>query len=612
MIQYPTNISPENVAIVPTRKEIAFTFNGDILSSVTYQIRDYDSGEVVHSSMGANNDFTPLGYNGSYIPRDVMGESFLSSGRNYTLQMMLTQHTVDGTTPIYDMPVISGNIISKQQAIGTLASRIFVGKNISSIYPWGGNAVRYPTYSGQFLVAGMIMQYGGEKRLITSYTPAYTETDGLIEIESPFTMQLVPGASFTIYANFILTPQYYFSCRANPSITFTHVCYSNRIVYDGVYSQSENSMIKYYQLELQWSNNQYFIDSDSSTDRMESVAKTGKIYSQGIHYTFWNPYRHDNRDLLVPDYYRVICTVVTQDNAVYTEEPYVFSLTPTDYSDIPGNVLYSYELSWDRELGRVLHTLRGYGSAGVGVAGTYELFREDLRSGEVVQVQPNFNKYLSSSEIQGYDATASTHGNYKYTLRKFDGSGAVIIPVISSTYTGEDLFPSDKIETNECAYYISDLTVNESLSNYHPNETSNSKLRCDIGDTWVFRGEISDTTITNNLDLVTHVGYNQFISTTSTDVNYMSGTLSAMIGYVNCATKEYVDDIALVKAWRKFITQKKMFLLKSQKGDVWVVRITDNPTTQYQENYSRIPTTFAFSWAECYNVDDIFVYDPDI
>lgn len=613
MIQYPTNVSPENVAIVSSRRDIDFTFNGDILSTVTYRIRNYDTGDIVYSGVAAHSDLEPLGYNGSYIPRSVMSSSFLTSGQNYTLQMMLTQHTADSTTPIYDMPVLSGTILPRQSAVGGSATQICAEKNISAIYPWGGDSTRQPTYHQQTMIAGMVMRLGEEERFITSYTPDYDSECGIIEIETPFTEPLTAGKPYKIYSNFLITPQYYFSCRDNPTVSFTHICYDNRIYCKGTYSQADNSMIKYYQLELQWSNNSLFINSDTSNDRMESVIITDKIYSQNISYNFANPYRHDDTASLErPDYYRILCTIVTQDNAVYTADPYVISILPTDYSEDVGNILYAYTLSWDKDMGRVLHTLRGYGSSGVGVSGEYELFREDLDSGEVIRLHPHFYTYLSPSELQGYDITASTHGHYKYTLKKFDSNGGIVIPVISSSYTGEDLYPSAEIQIDECAYYISELKVMEGATYYHSGSTSTERLRCYIGDTWKFVGEISDTTVVNNLDRVVHVGYNQYINTTSTDVNYMSGTLSAMLGYVNCTTHKYIDDIALVRAWRKFITQKKMFLLRSQKGDVWVVKIVENPSTQYQENYSKIPTTFTFSWAECCNINDIDIYVPPV
>jgi hypothetical protein len=88
----------------------------------------------------------------------------------------------------------------------------------------------------------------------------------------------------------------------------------------------------------------------------------------------------------------------------------------------------------------------------------------------------------------------------------------------------------------------------------------------------------------------------------------MSGTLSAMSGYVDCTTHKYVEDIDLIRAWREFITRPTIYMLKSQKGDVWIVNITDAPTTTYEENQKDIPTTFSFNWAECCSVNDIKIH----
>lgn len=85
----------------------------------------------------------------------------------------------------------------------------------------------------------------------------------------------------------------------------------------------------------------------------------------------------------------------------------------------------------------------------------------------------------------------------------------------------------------------------------------------------------------------------------------MTGTLSGYVGYFSCCDHEYHDEISVVKAWREFISAPHPFLLKSQKGDVWVVNIVENPTVEYQEDYYKIPTRFTFSWAECANINDV-------
>jgi hypothetical protein len=48
-------------------------------------------------------------------------------------------------------------------------------------------------------------------------------------------------------------------------------------------------------------------------------------------------------------------------------------------------------------------------------------------------------------------------------------------------------------------------------------------------------------------------------------------------------------------------------MLKTQKGDVLVVGVVDNPTTTYSESIKEIPTTFSFSWVELCDISDIKV-----
>ena len=184
-----------------------------------------------------------------------------------------------------------------------------------------------------------------------------------------------------------------------------------------------------------------------------------------------------------------------------------------------------------------------------------------------------------------YDFKVSTKGNYRYTTVFYD------------TDTGGFYIKSTKhyeVSTNFDGYFISALIPSGDENHYT------------IGDTWKFICDIENTTVMQNLDIASQIGYGQYPSVSSTDLNYMSGTLSAYIGNFDCCEHEYKDNITLVKAWREFISQPHPFLLKSQKGDVWMVNITESPKTEYQEDYYKIPTRFTFSWAECGNVDDYY------
>ena len=134
-----------------------------------------------------------------------------------------------------------------------------------------------------------------------------------------------------------------------------------------------------------------------------------------------------------------------------------------------------------------------------------------------------------------------------------------------------------------------------------------TRKRYYIGDQWKFVGDIQDTTITQNMDKYAHVGYGTYPQITSTKTCYLSGTISAMNGYVDCTTKKYTDTVDLVRAWRQFVSRQAIYMLKTQKGDVLVVGVVDNPTTTYSESIKEIPTTFSFSWVELCDISDIKV-----
>lgn len=614
MIQMPINVSPQNVAIDTTKISetiLEFTSCADYLSFYRHRIYDYDTGKMVMNASYNEDDFTPFGYNGNKIDRN-WGANVLSNGKDYVHQIMLCQRSADGTKPVHDMPVLSGKVENSP-----LRNKIYVAKGITSIYPWGYNNGVYSPCDANG--DSMIIKINGESHVIKSYTAEFTSTDdkvyGIIETVDEFSFDIPNSASYEVLSNFIISPQYFFSCRTTPTVELNPIIENDGIYVSGSYNQAQNSNIKYYTLKVYWSNNSGFWNTpDSNGSKTELVAETARIYSQNISHHFYDVFRHDSSySHGTNDYYKVICEIVTQDDMSCAYDSRVIKVTPADYSGVIGNTLYEYNLSWDSDEGAVIHHLRGYGAGGTGVYGTYQLFRTDLDSNETVVLKPNWS-YGDSGNIYGYDMTASTQGNYKYELFLFDENdehkGAVVIPDIAENYNGEGNFPCNRIKTNESAYYITDLNlIKDSDLIYHPNHLDNKRLSFYCGDTWKFVGEIQDTTVTNNLDRMTHVGYGQYVSSTSTDVNYMSGTLSAMLCKLDCTNKEYIDNIALVRAWRKFITQKKPFLLKSQKGDVWIVNITDNPSTTYEEMYRGTPTIFSFSWAESYDINTLDIYN---
>ena len=195
------------------------------------------------------------------------------------------------------------------------------------------------------------------------------------------------------------------------------------------------------------------------------------------------------------------------------------------------------------------------------------------------------------------DYTASNHAKYQYIIVPY--SRARDATTIYQAYV------TDPVETNFYGYTLTALKdTGKDLDgkNFYMN-----------GDTWKFMGDIQDTDNAQNLNRVSHVGAGKYASVTSMDNDYISGSLTAALGNMNCSTKNFEDDIVVVKAFRRFIAQDCLFVLRSQKGDVWLVKIADSSSTKYEEDNSRIPVSFTFTWVEVGSLDNIIVQNeyPD-
>jgi hypothetical protein len=350
----------------------------------------------------------------------------------------------------------------------------------------------------------------------------------------------------------------------------------------GTYSQAQQSTINYYSIELFWS------DTNGANSKWRKVDETPKIYSQNIEYDFYDDFvlRYDYREEAAQTYalyYKAVITIMTVDGMTITQDSNIINCGGL-VSACPSTTVETYV--WDNDRADTFYTRQHmpkhmidvrYSAESTLPSGTEVMwYRENVQTGE-------------TEIVESVDAAVPTKGKQRYYIVPRDSSGHAFLKGISHI----------DVDCNMKGYTITELIFREDEYQW------GTRPRYRTGDQWKFVGEIQDTTITQNTDKYLHVGYNTYPSLTSTQTNYMSGTLSAMIGYVQCTTKTYVDDIDLVRAWRDFITRPTIYMLKSQKGDVWIVNVTENPTTTYSEMERQIPTTFSFSWAECCSVKDI-------
>lgn len=580
LLQYPINVRPENIAISSTATGVSFTFQGDYLSGVAFRIIDCATNEIVYDSadVGAISG-TPIAYNGDTVTAGSSSHNFLTYGHNYVAQMLLVQKTQDGQENLYDMPCIGGTITSVNAN-----TRLVLEKNLP-IYEW--SSTHEPTRDSQNIVAaGMAIKIKDEMRFIT----AYNASTGEITIQSAFTFTVTAGMRYKIYSNYLITPQYYFECRSLPTITASIetvdgggvAIYSRHIHVSATYVQQENVMIKYYIARL--------YASYHGTVREYLLAETPKIYSQNIDYTFleatlgvtpWGDSIYGNQPFDVD--YRVEFEVVSQNNETFNANA-TMRIQSSDDEITP--LFSDIRFTPNRDKGCVdINYVTQSGADRLG----FIITRIDLLTGEKKEVE-----YIR------HDYDVAANARYQYHLIYFDPDTGQ--PYITLDEQGKNIYSKTwEVETSSLdGYTITALEPfepsGEFIENwYKPHES------------WHFICDIENPTMTHNYDKHLQVGYGRYSAMTSTPVNYLTGTLTAMLGKLNCATKEFEDTIAMVKAWRDFISQPCPFLLKSPKGDIWIVNVTDASTT-YDEQTPQKYTTFSFSWAECDSIDNATLY----
>lgn len=567
MLQYPTNVYPQNIAVdlfshglepdyIPVK--FSFIFNGSKLSHIYQNFYDSETYNLIYTKC---EDFTiPKYFNGDKVaaPSPTRGEinTYFSQNKEYIYNYILGQTDDEGNND-YSIYIGRGKLLEDS----TDKTVLHIKDKISNIYGFTTATSRTPLYISDVIAFGMTIVIGTETRVITNYD----YNTGTLKVNSAFTGTLNKNTPYKLYSNYLITPYYYFKTIEKPSVLLNVDTDKNMIHCTGEYTQRQNVSIKYYILKMWRDGN---VENYWESGRV--MYETNRIYSGKIEQYF-------------PDYfpgieYNVSLIVCNQDNFV-TSTTDTFTI-PKYEVDVISNATVEYipsagavRIRWktDSESYHNFfpednnHTISG------------AIYREDVHTGEV--------EYLISMNLekQSFDdfKTQNTK-EYKYMIVPFKGN----------------IVKTDSVIIDDLDWIIAKITLSEN-SNFF-----NRIYTISAGDIWKFSAEVEDTTIVQNTNKTLHVGSAQYPLISHSDTQYMSGTLTAMLGHMNCETSEFVDNIELITAWRKFITRDTEYLLKSPKGDIWLVGITDSPSTSYDESSVDILTKFTFSWAELRSVKE--------
>lgn len=208
---------------------------------------------------------------------------------------------------------------------------------------------------------------------------------------------------------------------------------------------------------------------------------------------------------------------------------------------------------------------------------------EDALVGLAIYRQQNGNRVLqhlinlplATSAIYDYGA-ASQQGPYIYYL----------FPVGASTYITD---PISSNEVNPCYWSWTILEC---------SQRDNGSYVVDAE--YTFANNVSSGSVSNNNSPNVLRNFTLYPTVQLDNANYMSGTLQALIGYIDYTggQNEYSDSISLRNAIFALSVSKKTLFLKNRKGDLLKVNINGSISMETWDEVRSQAQTVSLPWVE--------------
>lgn len=639
MIYKPYNVYPHNSSIDANEDNtFSFIFSGDYLTYMDYHFYDVSNGEMVRHS------YVPLKSQNVYNNEEKrirFNKETFENGKKYKYKMNLYQSKAD-------IFVVQGTVRSIPEA-ALSDVQIPISYGITEIE----SPIKYTIDGTETIFGACYIEINDgnicERRMISNYNPElkYGTDDGYgnydyrtyITISAPFSIKPTEGTTYKIFKNYITTPEYYFECYSKPIILpVAKLNNHGNIECSSQYYQLQNIGIKNYQytlyksIEVSVISETTIIENENNTNTKIYVSDLGNVgYAKYVTISYTDS---DNGYNISET--RSISSFSLSDNYVTVSEE--FSFTPSVGMNVKifngsmtmiaeSPVVYNQSLKC--EFNNIIRDIQYKLSLKV-ITQTNTIVENEIE-GMFQSVDTNdgsreFNCYIDNDNndirisyniskpalveredintldtervVFGYqpahDYLTASNKNYQYH----------IIDIINendewkygSKYTSEILSPV------WCNWAIYSLEEWRNLNTYVPNKETYR-----VSGSWKLFINAEEGDIIQNINRHVHVGYYDKPKVTVNDNNYISGTLSCDITQISPVDSKLTDSIYKVQEWRKFITENELFLLKNPKGDVWVVSITDNPTTKYNYQNKLKQTTVSFSFTECKDIKDIAI-----
>lgn len=609
MLQFPTNFQPDNVCIDAAQNsnyDVSFVFNGDAMFGAIFRVYDYNTGDIVDSFSFFNSNYFPYKYNEQSFSLEHNMGNIYQNLRDYIIQVQLLQGSLRGEKNVCDMIVTSGKI----QNLGDSSVELEIEKGIRDIYEWGYDSVSglyQPTYNNSRIVAEMQIEINNESHTIISYNP---ET-GIVTLDEAFQITISSGVGYKIYTNYLISPQYFFSCRRVPSLFFNMDYNSYQYPYmfhvqGNAGGWSDDNAVVYYQTKLYWGHTLNIGSEHTLTaDQIEYIESnetliddSGRIYCEYLDYSTPNcwgdVYRSgDNDETQYPTQCSIypIVTVKTRNGfSGKVGREYVIDLLNDEVS------LTDVTIDFTQERGE-LHEDGFMAISNAVIRGTVE---STLAEGHTLKAFGLYRKEVTQWHFVGYsepildyvtlyDTTAPLNTKVEYRIVPINEYGDMYYKGITKL----------SVTTKSRSIALIGLNLYEDNIYWAGNQ-------------WLLEVDINDPTITFNIGNNVHTGYENYPSVSRMGIDYATGNISADLSYMSCPDGKYMDNAELIKAWHKFIKNYDAYLLKDLKGNVFVIQISDNPTVSWKEQDRVRPTTISFNWVEVEDINNIQVRLPNL
>lgn len=262
-----------------------------------------------------------------------------------------------------------------------------------------------------------------------------------------------------------------------------------------------------------------------------------------------------------------------------------FTIIDGDGSNIAANLTdYTWEPEWDNEnytvdlLGNFNYGIDGGTATQTGTG--FRIYRRKSDGTENIELAT-----LPSTTLSLRDYGIKSNESYIYDFYVYDANGA---------FMGVRSTEATPLKRQFKRFSLLSTQYNESDNCYH------------VVKEYQFSCNIQDMTVSNNSNKSYVQNFTPFPTVFQSTANYSSGTLQALIGFVDPKVYKYWDSTQLMDELNALSTTTNTLFLKDMKGHLWMVDVGTVQMTATQKT-REMQVVISLPWTEIGNASDVSI-----